>query len=140
MRRFTGEIRHGAFAADSQPRWASHMGSLEGQRVRVDVWREAQDSSLDRPTYEQHGYYRAVILPTLAEEWGWADKDELHFRLKEKHIPVDLWVERRIGGELVMEPPSMAVLTIEQASAFLQAVLDQAAEANVPIPPPRRYY
>ena len=105
-----------------------------GREVYLTVNRSGQE----KPTHDKHGYYRSTVLPLLAEEWGWADQAELHFRLKEKHIPPELWVPRYLGREApMMEPPSSADLTVEQFAAFLQAVIDHATEEGIRVPPPR---
>jgi len=105
-----------------------------GREIYVTVTR----AGAEKPTQDQHGYYRGVVLPLLADEWGWADQAELHFRLKERHIPPELWVPRYLGREAPMrEPPSSADLTVEQFSAFLQAVIDHATEEGISVPPPR---
>jgi len=79
-------------------------------------------------THEQHKWYRGVVLPILAEHWGWAVKSELHRALKVEHIPPSLWIDG--------EPPSSAALDVEQFSAFLQSVLYHAGEEQIEIPPP----
>jgi len=105
-----------------------------GREVYVTVTR----LGAEKPTLDQFGYYRSTVLPLLAETWGWADHAELHFRLKEKHIPPELWVPRYLGREAPMkEPPSSADLTVEQFSAFLQAVIEHAQEEGIAVPPPR---
>lgn len=98
--------------------------------------------SQERYTQDQMGYYRGVVLPLLAEEWGWADHAELHFRLKEKLlppiIPINQWPWRKLGRDEIKEPPSMADMNVEQTSAYLQAVIDLAVEMGVEVPEPRR--
>lgn len=113
--------------------WTRAIARHKGHDVTLTIRR----IGMERPTHEQHGYYRSTILPLLAEEWGWSDPAELHYRLKEKHIPHELWITRRIGDAETLEPPSMADLTVEQASAFIQAVIDHATEERISIPPPR---
>ncbi len=112
--------------------WRGALARHRGRAVYVTVARIHP-----RATQDQHGYYRAVILPLLAEEWGWSRPSELHEALKREHIPVELWVEEWQAGKLVLVPPSTADLDVEQYSAFLQAVLDHAAEDRIAVPPPR---
>jgi hypothetical protein len=106
-----------------------------------DVWLSITRIGSEKPTLDQFGYYHAVILPLLAEEFGWGDPAELHFCLKERHlpaiVPIHEWPYRKVGKDEMRYPPSMADLTVEQASAFLQAVLDQAADSGINVPPPR---
>lgn len=84
-------------------------------------------------TFDQHAYYRSQVLPVWAEYCGYANLGEMHYWLKVLHIPPDLWVWD--GEELV--PPSSAILTVEQFSAFLERVLFHAGEEQLYIPPPK---
>lgn len=120
-----------------------HLRSVAAWRAAIarhrerDVWLCIGRASPPK-TREQMGYYRGVVLPLLAEEWGWDDRDELHFRLKEKHIPRELWTKRRLGAEELCEPPSSADLTQEQFSEFLTAVITQATHDGIVVPEPHR--
>ena len=118
------------------PAWLRALARQKGREVWLEVHRQREDTSQD-----QHGYYRAVILPLLAEEWGWGNPAELHRELKLLHlpkiIPVEDWPARCIGVAWIADPPSMADMSKEQSSAFLQAVLDQAADAGIAVPAPR---
>ena len=58
--------------------WRAAIARNRGRDVFVSIGRASQPK-----TREQMGYYRGVVLPLLAECWGWDDRDELHFRLKE---------------------------------------------------------
>ena len=116
--------------------WRAAIRRQKGREVYLELHR-AQEPT----TEDQHGYYRAAILPLLAEEWGWGDPGELHRELKRLHlpkiIPIEEWPRHRVGREEVVCLPSMADMTKEQTSAFIQAVLDQAADAGIAVPPPR---
>lgn len=118
--------------------WDRAVARYKGRAVVVSLKSAA---SQQKATASVHGYYRAVVLPTLAEEWGWSDVAELHYRLKEKHlpsvIPIERWPYRKLGKVEMREPPSLADLTGEQMSAFLQLVIDHATEERVHIPAPR---
>jgi hypothetical protein len=117
--------------------WARALKRQKGREVWLSLGRVQQEGT----TLDQHGYYRAVLLPMAAEEWGWGDPAELHYRLKEKHlppiVPLEEWPRRHVGGEWRLEPPSMADLTKEQSAAFLQRVIDQMTDAGIAVPPPR---
>ncbi len=119
---------------------ASWTRALRRQKGR-EVWLSLARVQEEGTTLDQHGYYRAVLLPMAGEEWGWGDLAELHYRLKEKHlpgiIPLEDWPRRYVGGEWRLEPPSMADLTKEQSSAFIQKVIDQMTDAGIAVPPPR---
>jgi len=116
--------------------WLRAIKRQSGREVWLELHRWSEPTSQDT-----HGYYRALILPLLAEEWGWGNPAELHRELKLLHlpkiIPVEEWPRRRIGRDEIVDVPSMADMTQEQSSAFLQAVLDQAKDAGISVPPPR---
>ena len=137
-RRHIGIVtKDGGIRFEHRDGWLRALRRLIGKEVAVTV----TAVGAERPSHGQHGYYRSTVLPLLAEEWGWGDPAELHYRLKEKHlpaiIPVEDWPYRKIGKEEKRYPPSMADFTMEQASAFLQAVLDQAMDSHIAVPPPR---
>jgi len=116
--------------------WRAAILRQKGRDVWLEIHRASDPTSLD-----QHGYYRAVLLPLACEEWGWGNPAELHRELKLLHlpqiIPVEEWPRRRIGRDEIVDVPSMADMTQEQSSAFLQAVIDQMTDAGIVVPPPR---
>ena len=118
------------------PAWLRAIRRHKGREVWLEIHRVREETSQD-----QHGYYRAVILPLLAEEWGWGNPAELHRELKLLHlpkiIPVVDWPTRQIGKVYERDVPSMGEMSKEQSAAFIQAVLDQAADAGITVPPPR---
>lgn len=131
--RYAGRVtREGSLRLRDLPAWLRAIGRQRGREVWLEVHRVT-----GRATQDQHGFYRSTVLPLLAEEWGWGDPDELHYWLKVKLIPTDLWTEKRVGKQLLVQPPSSGDLTVEQYSAFLQAVLDLAADSGIAVPPPR---
>ena len=117
--------------------WRRAIARQKGREVWLSLSRVQEEGT----TLDQHGYYRAVLLPLAAEEWGWADPAELHYRFKELHlpgiVPIERWPRRQVGGEWRLEPPSMADLTKEESSALMQKVVDQMQEAGINVPPPR---
>ena len=134
--RWSGRISaDGVFVPDSPAQWLAAMLKRAGQRVNVEVTRHQI-----KATREQHGYYRGIVLPFLAREWGWGDAAELHYGLKRKHmpaiIPIEEWTASRIGREVKMEPPSHADLDVEQFRLFLDAVLAEAMDSGITVPPP----
>jgi hypothetical protein len=126
----------GSLRLANLPAWLRAIGRQKGREVWLEIHRVREETSQD-----QHGYYRAVILPLLAEEWGWGNPAELHRELKLLHlpaiIPLEEWPTRKIGKAEVRDVPSMGEMSKEQSAAFIQAVLDQAADAGIAVPPPR---
>lgn len=122
----------------SLPAWRLNLGRLKAREVEVTIRPRSKPTS-----HDTHGYYRSTVLPLLAEEWGWADPDELHERLKEKHlrgiVPAEdpRWRLVRIGADSELLPPSMGDLTQEESSEYLDAVIRHAQEDGINVPPPR---
>ena len=126
----------GSLRLSDLPAWLRAIGRHKGREIWLEIHRVSERTSQD-----QHGYYRSTVLPLLAEEWGWGNPAELHRELKLLHlpaiIPADRWPRKWIGKAEVRDVPSMGEMTKEQSSAFLQAVLDQAADAGIAVPAPR---
>jgi hypothetical protein len=118
------------------PAWLRAIGRHKGREIWLEIHRVREAT-----TQDQHGYYRSTVLPLLAEEWGWGNPAELHLELKRLHlpaiIPADRWPRKWIGKAEVIDVPSMGDMSKEESSAFLQAVLDQAADAGIAVPAPR---
>ena len=136
--RHSGHVNaNGALTLADPGAWRAAIRRHKGRHVVLTI----RKLGAERPSKWQHGYYRSTLLPLAAEEWGWGDPDELHIRLKEKHlpaiIPVDEWPERRIGNETRRELPSMALFPEEVASAYIQKVIDQMRDSLINVPPPR---
>src|SRR5512139_1810336 len=124
----------GALLLRNVAAWRAAILRQKGRDIWLEIHRVSDPTSL-----ETHGYYRGVVLPLLCEEWGWGNPAELHRELKLLHlpkiIPTSEWPRRRLGADEIVDPPSMADMTQEQSSAFLQAVLEMAAEAGIVVPP-----
>lgn len=138
LTRHVGRVTdEGVLFLRSLPAWRANLSRLKGHDVELVIRRKSQPVTLD-----QHGYYRAVVLPLLSEEWGWADPRELHRELKLLHlpgiVPFEDWPVRRVGSAERSEVPSCADLTLEQMSAFIDKVINQAREASIDVPPPRK--
>lgn len=123
----------------SMPAWRLNLARLPGREIEVTLRPRTKPTSTDT-----HGYYRAVVLPLLAESWGWANPEELHRALKMLHLAHGIvpaedprWRISRIGRDSHVEPPSMGELTQAESNAYLDAVINQAREDGISVPPPR---
>lgn len=120
------------------PGWLRSIARQKGHDVEVAIRRAAEPTTVD-----QHGYYRAVVLPLAAEEWGWGNPAQLHRGLKLLHLPKIVptddprWRTCRIGASTYAEPPSMGELSREESSAYIDAVIRQMQEDGINVPPPR---
>jgi hypothetical protein len=122
----------------SLPTWRAAIARQRGREVEISIRRKAEPTS-----HDTHGYYRGVVLPLAAEEWGWADPDELHDALKLKHLPGiipledERWRVRRFGvDDERVEAPSMADMSQEESGLYLDAVIRQMQEDGIAVPPP----
>ena len=124
---FSGIVNQGRFIPDDAPAYAVRLSKLDGQRVRVTVVRPSMKS-----TQPQNAYYRATVLPTIAEWAGYdatyqGDLDAVHAALKLRVFGS----EGRKGLEV---EKSHADYDVEQLSEFLEKVLRWTAEAGLYIP------
>lgn len=126
---FGGVVVKGQFRPDDAPGWAVRMSKLEGKRVRLSIVKPQNKS-----TQPQNAYYRATVLPTIAEWCGYEPRDQgsltlVHEGLKRKVFGT----ETRNGLEIVI---SHAEYDIEKFSEFLDLVLRWTAENGLYIPGP----
>lgn len=126
---FRGIVRKGHFIPDDSVSHAVEMSKREGKRTRAIYKREST-----KATHGQHSYYRATVLPTIAEWCGYEPRDQgsltlVHEGLKRKVFGT----ETRNGLEIVI---SHAEYDIEKFSEFLDLVLRWTAENGLYIPGP----
>lgn len=85
---------------------------------------------LDRKISDaSHGYYRKVIVPAIREYCGHESDAEAHIALKAG------FYKMAMGDPLL---PSMANMTQEEATRFIDYCLRQAAEMELVLPDPPR--
>lgn len=129
---FRGIVKAGEFRPDQLLQYQERMKKLEGRRVIQSTKREQTKATLD-----QHGYYRASVLPEITEACG-----------GDPHVEEDLWsvhtglkikfggLEERRGGLMVVA--SHADYDVEEMSRFLDFVLRFAAvDLGIYLSPPR---
>lgn len=78
---------------------------------------------------ETHRYYRGVIVPAIASHCGYESHAEAH-----RAIKAGFYGMRESDRDL----PSMAAMSKEEATRFLDYALRQAAEMSLIIPDPQR--
>ena len=77
-------------------------------------------------TNNQHKFYRSVIVPRMAEYCGFESAEECHSAIKAAFYGKDP------RGEL----PSMAAMSKEEASRFIEYAMRRAAEFGLVLPDP----
>jgi len=124
---FWGVFRGGRFIPEDAPAFSIKASKLEGVRVKATFTKPGVKASAS-----QHGFYRATVLPTIAEWAGYDASDERE--LDKIHTALKLRVfgyEDKWGLQVVK---SHADYDVEQFSEFLEKVLRWTAEAGLYIP------
>jgi hypothetical protein len=107
----------------------ARLEKWHGKHVTVTVERFVKSKS-----NPQLAYYFGVVVPLWSEHSGY-EEDEMHTELKKAYLP-----RRRefakLTGELVDDIPSLAEITVEEMSRFLDRVVKEAALQGVRIPSP----
>lgn len=123
-------IEHGGTVRPAH--YAQTMARLEkwhGRHVTVTVERYVKSKS-----NPQLAYYFGLVVPAWSDYTGY-EEDEMHAELKKAYLP-----RRRdfakLTGEIVDDIPSLAELTVEEMSRFLDRVVREAALQGIKIPGP----
>ncbi len=129
---FIGSVSEtGRLSLDDLEAYRAALKPYRGKRVVLSLSQPRREK-----TQPQLAYYWATILPEFAEFVGEQDTRALHHDLKDAFLQKRERVNH-LTGEIVLEIPSLADLSIEQMSEYMDAVLVQAAKLGVHISPPR---
>lgn len=109
--------------------WRRELQRHVGRQIKVTVSRGSK-------TNDQLGYYHSVVLPEFAEHYGEDSLDAMHYTLKDMFL-TKIEITNHITGEIILRVPSLADLSVEQMSEFLERVIRQAALNGWEITPPR---
>lgn len=121
-----GRLKDGKLIMDSDKYFRGMLFNFEDCPVRVIVERIRKEHSK-----QQRGYYRAVVLPMIAEYVG-ETPERLHTIFKEKYLREKvLWR----GGEMYV-PRSTEELSSNEYAEYLTNVLLEAADLGIVIPEP----
>jgi hypothetical protein len=106
--------------------------------IRLEVTRPRKSKTLS-----QLAYIWGVVYPTLAaalaDAWGEAfDSDRAHNVLKGMFLSRPV-VNRHTGDEVASEPRSLADLTVDECSAYIEALINFGASLGCSIPPPAHF-
>lgn len=84
--------------------------------------------ALEPVTLQQHRYYRGVVVPAIAAHCGYESHAEAHRAIKAGFY-----------GMIESNPklPSMAHMTTEEATRFIDYAIRQAAELGLVLPEAR---
>lgn len=120
---FYGFVQNGELKLDNRPMFADYLKNLQGL-VEVVVRKRVK-----KRTDEQNAYYWAVVIPILAQHFGY-NEEEMHVALRLKFL--------RREGELATARSTTELSTIEFVDYVDRIVVWAAMEYEVVIPPPTK--
>jgi len=137
--RHHGRIREGKLIWEIPDLYRQNILELEGQDITMEIRKRHRKAS-----NSQYGYYRGAILMSCYQS-------EMFITLDSKDSIHDLYFAPKflsfvtlteIGG-IKREVPrvrSLADLTNDEMSVFIEKVLAECKELNIIIPPPENFY
>lgn len=136
----TGIIKNGRKIYDNPNLYTDQIISLEGKKFE-EVIKEKHNEV----THNQYGYYRGAILPTChkTEMFSYFDKkDDIH-----ENYFAPLFLSYIVMVRLPNRKPyeqtkvrSLADLSKDEMTEFIERVLAHCVENNINCPPPEAYY
>lgn len=118
--RHAGTVKTGQLVLADPVAWRAAVARHEGRQVWVSVVRQQHNR-----TMPQNKYYRGVVLAEVANYIG-EGRDETHELLKAKFLPART-IELLDGKSLEM-PPSTRLLSVEEFTAYIEAIRVWAAQ------------
>jgi hypothetical protein len=82
-----------------------------------------------KPTVQTHRYYRSVIVPAMREHCGYESDAHMHRALK-----AGFYLKKETDKDL----KSMADMTQDEASRFIDWAIKEAAKLDLILPDPER--
>ena len=135
-----GVIKNGRKIYDNPALYTDQIQSLEGKEFVEEIKEKHVKASNN-----QYNYYRGAILPTChkSEMFGFFDKkDDIHdnyFAPMFLSYTVMVKLPNRKPYEQV-KVRSLADLSVEEMSEFIERVIACCAENGISVPPPEMFY
>ena len=107
------------------------MSQNDGE-VEIKIGRKTKRRSL-----KANSYYFAVVLPILAESWGYEDLEELDDALEARFLPKQV---KKLGKEEVLVAGRCSKQDTTAFGEFVLKVSAYAAQEGIIIPSPDREY
>lgn len=135
--RHYGRIKNGKLIFDIPSLYDDQLRELEGQNVVMHLKKRHE-----KPSVSQYGYYRGAILVACYESdmfMHYDNKDQIH----------ELYFAPKFLSYVVLQPStnkeipktrSLADLTKEEMSVFMERVLADCAENGIEVPLPELFY
>lgn len=120
---FHGVVRKGKIAIHNQDGFAKHLGRLEGKAIEVVVRK-----FVAHRTSPQNRYYWGVVIPILAEQFGYENGEELHKALKAKFLTDYSGPLPKVG--------STAALNVADFADYLDRIMIWAGQEHGCVIPP----
>lgn len=132
---FTGTIQNGTLKLDRPEQFKKHLSLLKSKYIVITVKPKRKMRTCGRVDEKsnQNGYYWAVVIPVLADQFGY-NPDEMHQALKHKFL--------RIGGtdELPKIRSTASLSAIEWENLMEQIRIWALSEYDINIPTVEDYY
>lgn len=125
-----GKVQMPRFTREAMNRW---LMTLKGKAVDITVRKHKRNR-----TTEQNSYYWGVVIPILADYFGYDDSETLHNELKLMFNPVESKIRpgEKVGGS------TTKMSTIEFMAgddSYIERICRWAAqEYEIYIPPPKK--
>jgi hypothetical protein len=115
---------HGGFHPDRVNETRGRLSKWKGRHVTVTVRRYVKSK-----TNPQLALYFSQVVPAWSEYTGY-DPDEMHKELKRAYLAPQLAISR-LTGEERMELPSLADLSAEEMTAYLERVIREGRQQGI---------
>ena len=119
----------GNVTPDEANKTRGRLARWKNRRVLITVVKWSQPK-----TQPQLGYYFGPVLDAWSDYTGY-DEDEMHRELKRAYLAPRLAISR-LTGEERQELPSLADLTQEEMSAYLDRCLREGRQLGIVFPDP----
>ncbi len=127
---FYGVVKEGKVHLDSKTVWDAWLKTQEGNRVQIEVSKEAEHS-----TDNQFRYLYGCIYTPLAEYTGYT-VEEIDGFLKKKHLTVKV---KKKKGKVLEYIKDKRNLTKKELAKYIDDCIQTCAECGVTVLPPDRF-
>ena len=133
---FQGKVKGGKMLLEDKQSMINWLLSLEGKQIQIviDKKKRRRTSGKQHEAGNQNGYYRAVILPIVADYSG-ERTEAMHEQLLQLYAPK---VPTQVLGDTVLQPIRSSNMSTVQFKEFCDTITQKMDELNVHIPEPTK--
>lgn len=135
----SGHVKNGKKVYDNPDLYREQIQALEGRNFVEEIKEKKVNASMS-----QYGYYRGAILPTChkSEMFNSFDKkDDIHDNYFAPQF-LSYTVLVKLPGKTYeqIKVRSLADLSVDEMSVFIERVIAFLAENNIDVPAPEEFY